>query len=57
MPRAVSTKELFQMVFSSNVFLFYFLSATLVGYALLMKWRKASNLFLTFMSLGLIIQS
>ena len=40
------------MVFSSNVFLFYFLTVTLVGYALLMKWRKASNLFLTFMSLG-----
>ena len=32
--------------------MFYFLTVTLVGYALLMRWRKASNLFLMIMSLG-----
>ncbi|NLD59071.1 MAG: MBOAT family protein [Clostridiales bacterium] len=39
------------MVFSSAEFLF-FLVFTLVGYYLLKRWRRASNLFLTFMSLG-----
>ena len=40
------------MVFSSNVFLFFFLTCALVGYGLLMRWRKWSNLFLTLISLG-----
>ena len=40
------------MVFSSNVFLYFFLTITLVGYGLLRKKRKWSNLFLTVMSLG-----
>ncbi len=40
------------MVFSSNVFLYFFLTITLVGYALLMRWRRWSNLFLMLMSLG-----
>ncbi len=40
------------MVFSSNVFLYFFLTITLVGYAILHRWRKWSNLFLTFVSLG-----
>ena len=40
------------MVFSSNIFLYFFLTFTLVGYGLLHRNRKASNLFLTFVSLG-----
>ena len=40
------------MVFSSNVFLFFFLTFVLAGYYALKRWRKASNLFLTFTSLG-----
>ena len=40
------------MVFSSIEFLFYFLPATLVGYYLLKRWRKAANVFLSVMSLG-----
>ena len=40
------------MVFSSNVFLFFFLTFVLTGYYALKRWRKASNLFLTFTSLG-----
>lgn len=40
------------MVFSSNVFLYFFLTFVLVGYAILKKWRKASNMFLTITSLG-----
>ena len=40
------------MVFSSNVFLYFFLTVVLVGYTLLKKWRKWSNLFLTVASLG-----
>ncbi len=40
------------MVFSSNVFLYFFLTFVLVGYAILKRWRKWSNLFLTFTSLG-----
>ena len=40
------------MVFSSNIFLYFFLTFTLVGYAILHRWRKLSNLFLTFVSLG-----
>ena len=40
------------MVFSSNIFLYFFLTLTLVGYFLLRKWRKWSNLFLTAVSLG-----
>ena len=40
------------MVFSSNVFLFFFLVFALAGYGLLMRWRKWSNLFLTLISLG-----
>ncbi|MBP3652163.1 MAG: MBOAT family protein [Clostridia bacterium] len=40
------------MVFSSNVFLYFFLTFVLVGYAILHRWRKWSNLFLTFASLG-----
>lgn len=39
------------MVFSSKVFLFYFLPIVLIGYYLLKRNRKASNLFLTLMSL------
>ncbi len=40
------------MVFSSIEFLFYFLPVTLVGYFLLRRWRGASNIFLSVMSLG-----
>ena len=40
------------MVFSSIEFLFYFLPATLIGYLILMRWRKAANIFLSVMSLG-----
>ena len=40
------------MVFSINVFLYFFLTFVLVGYAILKRWRKWSNLFLTFTSLG-----
>ena len=40
------------MVFSSIEFLFYFLPVTLVGYYLLKRWRKATNVFLSVMSLG-----
>ena len=40
------------MVFSSIEFLFYFLPVVLVGYYLLKRWRKASNIFLAVMSLG-----
>ena len=40
------------MVFSSNIFLYFFLTFVLVGYAILHRWRKWSNLFLTFASLG-----
>ena len=39
------------MVFSSKIFLFYFLPVVLVGYYLMKRNRKASNLFLTLMSL------
>ena len=40
------------MVFSSNVFLYFFLTFVLLGYAILHRWRRWSNLFLTFASLG-----
>jgi len=40
------------MVFSSKIFLFYFLPAVLAGYYLLRKHRTLSNLFLTVVSLG-----
>ena len=40
------------MVFSSNVFLFFFLTCVLAGYAILYRRRKWSNLFLTLASLG-----
>ncbi len=40
------------MVFSSNVFLYFFLTSVLVGYAILWRWRKWNNLFLTLASLG-----
>ena len=40
------------MVFSSIEFLFYFLPATLLGYYILKRWRKAANIFLSVMSLG-----
>ena len=40
------------MVFSSNVFLFFFLTCVLAGYAILYHRRKWSNLFLTLASLG-----
>ena len=40
------------MVFASKTFLYYYLPFVLVGYFLLMRWRKASNLFLTVVSLG-----
>ena len=40
------------MVFSSIEFLIYFLPVTLVGYYLLKRWRKATNVFLSVMSLG-----
>lgn len=40
------------MVFSSNIFLFFFLTLVLVGYFLLRRWRRWSNLFLTLASLG-----
>ena len=40
------------MVFSSNIFLYFFLTFTLVGYFLLRKHRKWNNLFLTAVSLG-----
>ena len=39
------------MVFSSKIFLFFFLPAVLTGYFLLRKHRRASNLFLTLASL------
>ena len=39
------------MVFSSKIFLFYFLPAVLLGYYLVRKNRKLSNLFLTLVSL------
>ena len=39
------------MVFSSKIFLFYFLPAVLAGYCLLRRNRKLSNLFLTLVSL------
>ena len=39
------------MVFSSKIFLFYFLPAVLGGYYLLKKNRTLSNLFLTLISL------
>ena len=39
------------MVFSSKIFLYYFLPLTLAGYFALHRWRKASNVFLTLMSL------
>lgn len=40
------------MVFSSIEFLFYFLPVTLIGYFILKRWRGASNIFLSVMSLG-----
>ena len=40
------------MVFSSIEFLFYFLPVVLIGYFLLKRWRGASNVFLSVMSLG-----
>ena len=40
------------MVFSSIEFLFFFLPVVLAGYYLLRRWRKASNIFLSVMSLG-----
>ena len=40
------------MVFSSIEFLFYFLPVTLIGYYILKRWRSASNIFLSVMSLG-----
>ena len=40
------------MVFSSNVFLYFFLTFVLVGYTILKRWRKLSNIFLTLASLG-----
>ena len=40
------------MVFSSNVFLYFFLTIVLAGYALLRRNRRLSNLWLTFTSLG-----
>ncbi|MBR0368173.1 MAG: MBOAT family protein [Clostridia bacterium] len=40
------------MVFSSIEFLFYFLPVTLIGYFILMRWRRAANVFLSVMSLG-----
>lgn len=40
------------MVFSSNVFLYFFLTFVLLGYVILWRWRKWSNLFLTLASLG-----
>ena len=39
------------MVFSSKIFLFYFLPAVLAGYYLLKRSRRASNVFLTLVSL------
>ncbi len=39
------------MVFSSKIFLFYFMPAVLIGYYLLKRNRKLSNLFLTLASL------
>lgn len=39
------------MVFSSKIFLFYFLPVVLAGYFMLRRSRKLSNLFLTVMSL------
>ena len=39
------------MVFSSKIFLFYFLPAVLAGYYLVRRNRKLSNLFLTLVSL------
>ena len=40
------------MVFSSNVFLYFFLTAVLVGYAIFWRWRRVNNIFLTLASLG-----
>ena len=40
------------MVFSSNVFLYFFLTAVLLGYAIFWRWRKVNNVFLTLASLG-----
>ena len=40
------------MVFSSIEFLFFFLPVVLVGYYILKRWRRASNVFLAVMSLG-----
>ena len=40
------------MVFSSIEFLFYFLPVVLIGYYILKRWRRASNVFLSVMSLG-----
>lgn len=40
------------MVFASNIFLYFFLTITLIGYAIFRKNRKLNNLFLTVMSLG-----
>ena len=40
------------MVFSSIEFLFYFLPVVLIGYYIIKRWRKASNVFLSVMSLG-----
>ena len=40
------------MVFSSNVFLYFFLTAVLIGYAIFWRWRKVNNVFLTLASLG-----
>ncbi len=40
------------MVFSSNVFLYFFLTAVLIGYAVFWRWRKVNNVFLTLASLG-----
>ena len=40
------------MVFSSIEFLFYFLPVVLIGYFVLKRWRRASNVFLSVMSLG-----
>ncbi len=40
------------MVFSSNVFLYFFMTAVLIGYAVFWRWRKVNNIFLTLASLG-----
>lgn len=39
------------MVFSSNIFLYFFLPVVLLGYAICWRWRKVSNVFLTLVSL------